>query len=170
MKKAFWVTLIALSCAVAGTAQDFSKVDVFGGYSYLRSDPGLGLASGDGHGWEASAAYNVNKWFSLKADVDGHYCCDQTMHNFLFGPQISFRGEKVTPFVHGLVGGSHGTSTGGFSTTVMAFALGGGLDIKWTDRVSLRLAQVDYLGTRYGDATQNNLRVSAGIVIHFGRK
>ena len=56
------------------------------------------------------------------------------------------------------------------SPWVLGFAAGGGLDVKWTDRISVRLVQADYLGTRYGDATQNNFRLSAGIVFHFGRK
>ena len=76
----------------------------------------------------------------------------------------------MKPYLHGLVGGSHGTSFGGFSDTVLGFALGGGLDVKWTDRISVRIVQADYLGTRYADATQNNFRLSAGLVFHFGKR
>ena len=170
MKRALWVTALVVFCAIGSWAQYDSKVDVFGGYSFVHSDPGLSLASGNASGWEASLTYNWNKWLALKADVDGHYCCDQSMHNFLFGPQFNLGHGKLKPFVHGLVGASHGTSTGGFSDTVLGFAAGGGLDLKWTDRISVRLVQADYLGTRYGDATQNNFRLSAGIVFHFGRK
>ena len=168
MKKACLFALLLAIGAMPVFAQD-NKVDIFGGYSLVHSDPGA-LASGNASGWEASLGYNWNHWLTLKGDVDGHYCCDQSMHNFLFGPQINFGSGKVKPYVHGLVGASHGTSTGGFSDTVLGFALGGGLDIKWTDRFSVRIAQVDYLGTRYGDFTQNNLRFSAGLVIHFGKK
>jgi opacity protein-like surface antigen len=170
MNKPLWVVVILLACAVASGAQDTSKFDIFGGYSFVHSGPGLGLTSGDANGWEASAAYNWNKWLALKADVDGHYCCAQTMHNFLFGPQINLGHDKLRPYFHGLVGVSHGTSSPGFSDTVLGFALGGGVDLKWTDRISLRLVQADYLGTRYGDATQNNFRLSAGLVFHFGKK
>ena len=151
-------------------AQTTPKFDVFGGYSYVRSDPGFSLPAGNASGWEGALTYNWNNWLALKADFDGHYCCDQTMHNFLFGPQINLGHGKLKPYLHGLVGGSHGTSTGGFSDTVLGFALGGGLDVKWTDRISVRIVQADYLGTRYADATQNNFRLSAGLVFHFGKR
>lgn len=169
MNKALRVAALIVFCAVGSWAQDTSKVDFFGGYSFVHSDPGFGLLSGDANGWEGSLSYNWNNWLALKGDFDGHYCCGQTMHNFLFGPQITLGHGKVSPFVHGLVGASHGTSPG-FSDTVLGFAIGGGLDVKWTERISVRLVQADYLGTRYADATQNNFRLSAGIVFHFGKK
>ena len=134
----------------------------------MHSDPGA-LPTGDAHGWEGTLGYNWNHWLTLAADFDGHYCCDQTMHNFLFGPQINLSKGKLKPYVHGLVGVSHGTSPG-FTDTVLGFALGGGLDLKVSDRISVRLVQADYLGTRYGDFTQNNIRLSGGLVFHFGRK
>lgn len=171
MKKVLVVTALLLLCSLGSWAQNDPQFDLFGGYSYLHSGPGMGLSSADANGWEASATYNWNRWLALKADIDGHYCCDQTMHNFLFGPQINLlHGKKVQPFVHGLVGVSHGTSTGGFSDNVFAYAVGGGFDYKWTDRISIRIVQADYLGTRYGGETQHNLRLSAGIVFHFGSK
>ncbi|MBZ5648661.1 MAG: porin family protein [Acidobacteriia bacterium] len=169
MKKALWIAPLVVLFAMQGFAQD-SKVDIFGGYSYVRSDPGFTLPAGDASGWEGALTYNWNNWLALKADFDGHYCCDQTMHNFLFGPQINLGHGKLKPYLHGLVGGSHGTSFGGFSDTVLGFALGGGLDVKWTDRISVRIVQADYLGTRYADATQNNFRLSAGLVFHFGKR
>ena len=169
MKKALWLAPLVVLFAMQGFAQD-SKVDIFGGYSYVRSDPGFSLPAGNASGWEGALTYNWNNWLALKADFDGHYCCDQTMHNFLFGPQINLGHGKVKPYLHGLVGGSHGTSTGGFSDTVLGFALGGGIDVKWTDRISVRVVQADYLGTRYADATQSNFRLSSGLVFHFGKK
>ncbi len=167
---ALFAGLVCL-CALPAAGQDSSKIDVFGGYSYLRGNPGFGLPSGNASGWEGALTYNWNNWLGLKADFDGHYCCEQTMHNFLFGPQITFkRDSTASPFIHGLVGISHGTSFGGFSDTVLGFAAGGGLDMKVGDRISIRVAQVDYLGTRYADATQNHLRLSAGLVFHLGGK
>jgi hypothetical protein len=52
-------------------------------------------------------------------------------------------------------------------------AIGGGVDYRLTNRFSLRPLQVDYLLTRFPEGTpnnsqtQNNLRASTGIVIHF---
>ncbi len=170
MKKALLFAPLVVLFAIQGVAQDTSKVDFFGGYSFVHSDPGFALPSGNASGWEAALDYNWNHWLALKADMDGHYCCDQTMHDFLFGPQINLAQGKWKPYLHGLVGVSHGTSTGGFSDTVLGFAVGGGLDVKWTDRISVRVVQADLLGTRYADETQKHFRLSAGLVFHFGTK
>jgi hypothetical protein len=62
-------------------------------------------------------------------------------------------------------------------------AFGGGVDAKLNSRFGLRVVQVDYLPSRFGGQTealfgtvgplitswQNNLRVSTGIVVKFGR-
>jgi opacity protein-like surface antigen len=110
------------------------------------------------------------------------------------------RAPRVTPFVHALFGGMQANkfvpSTmvivpggGGIvvppagcttifcyeSETAFAMALGGGLDVKATHHVWVRAFQVEYLRANltYANqipATQNDLRVSAGIVVRFGRR
>jgi hypothetical protein len=50
--------------------------------------------------------------------------------------------------------------------------IGGGVDYRINNRFSIRPLQVDYLLTRFSEGTsnnqtQNNLRASTGIVIHF---
>ena len=168
MKRILLITGMVVLCAMQGFAQD-SKVDLFAGYSFLHTSPGSGLSSADAHGWEGAATWNWNNWLGLKADFDGHYCCDASLHNFLFGPQINLGHGKLAPFVHGLVGVSHG-SAGGVTDDAFAFALGGGLDVKATDRIAIRIAQADYFGTRFAGYTQNNFRFSAGLVFKFGSK
>ena len=166
-RTALVIALVLFSTAVAFAQTP--KFDFFGGYSFVHSDPN-GLQTGNANGWEASLDYNWTNWLALKADVDGHYCCQQTMHNFLFGPQINLGHGKLAPYVEGLIGVSHGTSLGGFSDTVLGFALGGGVDWKVKSSWSWRVAQADLLGTRYGDVTQKNFRLSTGLVFHFGKK
>jgi len=168
MNRTLLVTALVVLSAATTLAQT-PKVDVFGGYSFVHSDPN-GLEPGNAHGWEASLAYNWNSWLGLKADFDGHYCCDQSMYNFLFGPQINLGHGKLTPYLEGLVGASHGNSAGTFSDTVLGFAVGGGADWKLTHRLSWRVAQADLLGTRYNDVTQKNFRFSTGLVFHFGKR
>ena len=51
--------------------------------------------------------------------------------------------------------------------------LGGGIDLKASRRFSVRLVNADYLVTTFDNGTnnhQNNLRISAGPVIHFGER
>jgi len=116
------------------------------------------------------------------ASVDG------SVVTYLFGPRIRFGGDKITPFAHALFGGAHlsdvtssgsplcptsATCTVTSSDNAFATALGGGIDVKVSRHFSIR-GQAEYLMTRFKDvtsstgarATQNNARISAGVVIH----
>lgn len=120
---------------------------------------------------------------------------------FLFGPQYSYRAmPRVTPFAHALVGGIRANRLvppawinlpgGGIglvpgpgctnllcyqTVTSFAMALGGGLDVKATDRVWIRVAQAEYFRANLTNANgtsaaQNDVRISTGIVFRFGRR
>src|SRR5262252_5421675 len=90
------LALLTTACALAQAQKEsFQKVDLYGGYSYLHSNPGPGVNSADSSGWDTSLNFNVNRWFGIKADMSGAYCCsNQTEHNFLFGPQLTWRLKK----------------------------------------------------------------------------
>jgi len=165
-------------------AQDTAKVDIFAGYSYVRDNPSTsGVSSFNLHGGSASVAYNANHWLSAVADFGGYHAnnilgsgIDGTISTYLFGPRVSYRKfERVTPFAQTLFGVAHASGSGfGVSSTSNAFAatFGGGMDVKLSHHFSFRPAQVEYLLTRFPEATsnretQNNLRVSTGFVFHF---
>jgi outer membrane protein OmpA-like peptidoglycan-associated protein len=142
------------------------------------------------HGLEASIAGNVNRWFSLVGDFGFYRIKDVppnvsgSAYTFLFGPQFSLRHERWTPFVHALFGAARlsdvqvsppATTSAffnrSFSENSFATALGGGVDANFNKHIGVRLFQVDYLLTKFtdgGDDKQNNLRASAGLVLHFG--
>jgi outer membrane protein OmpA-like peptidoglycan-associated protein/opacity protein-like surface antigen len=105
--------------------------------------------------------------------------------SYLFGPRLSFRNHgRVTPFVQALFGGMHANevtlSHCTFSCTFLpsedafAWAAGGGVDIKVRRHFAIRLIQAEYLMTRFQDystgatASQNDMRLSSGIVFRFG--
>ena len=170
MKKLMVLAVLVVLASALGFSQEVPKWEVFGGYTYLRVNPGFGADGVDTSGWEAAANYNFNRTWGLKADFSGHYCCDDNhMYNFLFGPQFSYSRDKYTLFAHGLVGGSHADAVGAEDTSV-AFALGGGFDWNATERISIRVVQADYLGTHFLDEMQHNFRVSTGLVFRFGKK
>ena len=59
------------------------------------------------------------------------------------------------------------------SQNAFAMTVGGGIDYRLSEHFSLRPAKVDYLLTRFNEfgstntQTQNNLRVSTGILFRF---
>jgi hypothetical protein len=152
--------------SLSASAQDLGdKVELFGGYSYLRTDsPGANL-----NGWELSGQYKLAPFFGAAADFDGHYGSpfgpSASFHTFLFGPQVSFP-ARVSPFGHILFGGAH-VSQAGFSDTSFAMAIGGGIDARIAGPIYWRVFQGDYLPTWFGSTRENNARISTGIVIHF---
>jgi opacity protein-like surface antigen len=186
MKLKLVVSLLAVLSlfGVSARAQDTPKVDIFAGYSYLRENPSTaGVSSFSLNGGSASVAYNANNWLSGVADFGGYHNgnilgtgTSGTLSTFLFGPRISYRRhERITPFGEVLFGVAHASaSIAGASGSDNAFAMsvGGGVDYKLSNRFAIRVAKVDYLMTRFsetgtGGQTQNNLRVSTGIVFRF---
>lgn len=163
-------------------AQD--KIEIFGGYSFLRSGatpevplliPGcpscppppssIGINT---NGWEVTGVFKPSRWLGIAADLSGHY--DTSIrHNFtyLFGPQISLPVGRISPFAHVLLGATNQSRFGSDNGNAFASAIGGGIDVKVSHFVSFRLVQVDYYMIRFIGQTQNGIRVSTGIVVHF---
>ena len=110
---------------------------------------------------------------------------DSRVYNFLGGVQIKDNATEGTfkPFAHALVGAANVRNKVSFSggcvaivpspcpnftdsETGLAGAVGGGLDIRASDRVDIRVIQFDYNPTRVFDSTQHNFRIGVGIVFH----
>ena len=94
------ICLASLTTSAQGLGD---KLEVFGGYSYMHVDANPGFSS---NGWEFSGNYKFAPWIGGVADFDGHYGSGNSIHNFLFGPQLSFP-ARISPFAHFLIGGSH---------------------------------------------------------------
>jgi opacity protein-like surface antigen len=190
MKLRVVVSLLSFASLFALTTQaqeERKTIDVFAGYSYVRANPAT--VSNDHfslNGGTASVAYNFNNWLSGVADFGGYHTTnglasglDGTLSTYLFGPRVSYRHfGRVTPFAEVLFGDAH--AGGGVFTTnsqnAFAMTVGGGVDYRFSRRLSIRPLKVDYLLTRFNEfnsfnslstQTQNNLRVSTGIVFRF---
>ncbi len=89
-------------------------------------------------------------------------------HNALFGPRVSAEVHGIRPFGEFLVGASHISRSNGISdsNTSFANAAGGGLDYRLAGPVSIR-GQLDWIETRFYGQSQNTVRFSTGIAIHF---
>ena len=188
------ITAVCLSFCFARVADAQDTVQIFGGYSYLRPTlslqtfgvcpvgllPPCPIVALDSHpnlnGWELSGTYNAYKWLGATADFSGHYGTDHgaSVHyqTYLFGPQVHFPGP-VSPFAHLLIGAAHesvGTGNSNIasaSASAFAVAAGAGIDLHIAPFLSVRPIQLDYLVTRFGSTTQNQVRASAGLVVHF---
>ena len=187
MKLKRWVSslaVVALFAFSASAQESAPKVDVFAGYAYLQANPGLtGVDSLHLHGGNASAAYNITSWLGGVADFGGYTNgnilnthTSGTFSTYLFGPRVSYRHySRITPFGQVLVGAAHANAAPfGTASTQNAFAMtaGGGVDYKLRDHFSIRPFQAEYLMTRFGEGmlgtwTQNNLRVSTGLLFRF---
>ena len=75
-------------------------------------------------------------------------------------------GSAVRPFVHVLGGWVRYTGFGVSNNFGMAF--GGGVDIKVSDRISIRAGQVDYRRS-FGSVPLDSFRFGGGLVIHLGK-
>jgi peptidoglycan-associated lipoprotein len=184
----YFLAALLLSAAAAH-GQGLGGAEVSLGYSYMRANAPPGQCGCfNMNGLSGEFATGLGHGFSVVADLGGYHQGNVDSSglslwvvNYLFGPRLSYRRSKHwTPFAQFLVGGAHGSGTlygssTGASGSANGFALstGGGLDWKATRHVSVRLFQVEYLNTRLPNSSndvQNNLRITAGVVFHFGKK
>jgi len=182
---------------IPGYAQECncSKVEVFGGYSYLSASPKtdrLPFSLTDfnsrigQHGYGINAAFNLSGRFGFVADVSRNMAdkeialanTDTSTTLFLFGPRFSSRSEGVTYFAQAFVGGAKRRAESTIfhvSGTDFALGLGGGMDLQASKYIAFRLFQFDYIPSRGGDNSpgigrrwSQNLRAQVGLVVKLG--
>jgi hypothetical protein len=115
---------ITLILTVLPLAAQSSRVEVFGGFQYLRDGDVDGLNDGLGAvGWNAAATYYFSKHFGATADFSGSYRSATLVLNqpylgdggrfpvqlraytYTFGPVYNLnRRGRLRPFVHALFG------------------------------------------------------------------
>jgi len=148
------------------------------------------------NGFNVSATGYFTKNFGVTGDFSAHFKTNSLADplggniethirvlNVLGGPQYKFgSNSRVAPFVRALAGvaNTHAklevpslSSTDTASSTDFALAIGGGVDVRVSDRLDLRVFQVDYnpmflssgneLG--FGNKRADNVRFSFGVVI-----
>lgn len=158
---------------------DYPHWEAFVGYSFFDLRPGNTFAGPVRlQGGSASLDYNFNRWFGVEGEFGGYHDgtvnnapADVTIFTYLFGPKFTYRNSsRVTPFGEILLGG--GYVNGPPSNNAFTFAAGGGFDLWLTRHISWRMVQTDYIMTRFtndgGNFPQNNVRVSSGVLIHWG--
>jgi len=184
MRKLAIACLCFVFCGMAA-GQVPTSGNVCFGYSYESvSSSALNLSTSRANlqGWEASLEGKVFPLLGIVADFSGHYGSENifvpvtgggigvnvTGHeeDVLFGPRVSFPVGKFRPFGEFEVGVGHINTNASGSQTSFATALGGGLDYRIIRLVAWRF-EGGYVSTRFFSTTQNNLRLSTGIVVRF---
>lgn len=158
---------------------------------------GTGISSRQGFsGWNGSLEVKIFPYIGMVADFSEHYgsqseplavgtcaigvvCGPVTanghLQNYLFGPRVSASFGKIRPFGEILVGAGHvsvkvnSPFPDNFPVpgeTSFATAIGGGFDYKIIRPIAARF-QGDYIRTSFFGTSQNNIRVSTGIVVRF---
>jgi opacity protein-like surface antigen len=169
-----WLALLVSILPPAVSAQDTPRAEVFGGYSFTRSeDTNL-------HGFETSLALNLGGSLGVVLDLSGHFATvegvDVSRTFFLAGPRLSRRGDDLTLYGQLLVGGvrtSAGIEVLGVSisehSTDLAGTVGAGVDFEvarsWAVRLQGELAVI-----RGDGRTATEPRASLGIVYRVGRR
>jgi outer membrane immunogenic protein len=176
-----WALLcgVMLLSAVAASAQDAPKVEVFAGYSYLHTSlSGTGVTASL-NGGSASVSYNPNSWLGIVGDFGGYHGggdefgdgVNGVVYTYLFGPKATFHVGRITPFIHTLFGGAHASAGSRYgSENAFAMASGGGIDWNATEHLGIRVVEADYLLTTLDDGgnnRQNNVRLSAGFTFRW---
>lgn len=158
-----------------GTNLAFHGINVSGVYNLTRYIGIKGDFSATRGGRRVNFGTNTAS-FSFREKI--------TLFNILGGIQFKDNANsgRFKPFAHALVGAGHiRARTSDFQCTPagscgaaglpgsgpgrdLAFAFGGGLDIRIKNRIQFRLIQVDYNPVKLTTATQNNVRLATGIV------
>jgi peptidoglycan-associated lipoprotein len=168
------------------------RMELEAGYTYLHSNaPAGGCGCFSLSGGNATFAWPVMTGrFALVGDFSiAHASAASTSGNNLtlstytaggrYLPKLSQ--SSLQPFGQALIGVAHASgplvqgANPGAANAGAAFAanLGGGVDLKANRRFSIRLIEADYLLTTFDNGSnnhQNNLRISAGVVVRLGEK
>jgi len=182
---------LALLGFFAGTARaqrdlaSTTQLEISGAYSYVRANAANSGGTFNLNGGSGSFACNFTDRFSVVADGGAYRFSglsnglDSTMYTYLFGPRIRIhKFGHVIPFAQVLLGGGRlNASSGNVNAGENGFSMaaGGGVDLPLRGHFAVRLVEADYLLTRFNrvdgsSATQNDLRISTGLVFRFGRR
>jgi hypothetical protein len=208
MRRLIFVVMGLFLFSIPSFAQEviYPKAEVFGGFSISSAavssiDPTTGLPISLREtfwGWQGSANFNLTHHLGIVGDFGGQYksipgitgvgatvsSTSLNSYQFLFGPRVMWRRNRVTPFVHAMFGGVKegigsttlsvlGTTvtTPAVSSTGLGMGIGGGLDINVSDRLALRLPQFDWTPMHVGGVWEKNvIRIGVGLVVKAGQK
>ena len=181
MRKLAYTLLLPLLFSSEAIGQDSAdpKFEVFAGYS-LRTirqplfwgpypHPPVFSYRDNAHGGALGFDYNFHRHIGITAEFAAQHHSYITTGQFLAGPRFRLRSGRVTEFTHVLVG-AYRIFPGYSAPTDFALGLGGGVNVRLTNRVSLRAFQADWIPVKEEFRWSHQTRFQTGIVFTFGRR
>ncbi len=183
MRKLLTFVSLIVFLSLASAPKAYSQVELYGGYSHLSLNGAPSNMGSSSNGWQGGAYLHLLGPWGVEADYSNHYGVNPSLQlggnryyvprfTELYGPRFTLALPRIHPYVHALVGTVNGTAqtfTGRVSENALGMAFGGGLNVKATSHIWLRLVQVDYIRAQFTNNTQNDMRVSAGLIFRFGQ-
>jgi hypothetical protein len=197
--RAQWICLISVLLGFPATAsaqtgdgmiifaiflQQLNKVaDLSAGFSMARGTNTPGSERVIPIGLQFGTTIDVHKSLGIDADLavqSGKPAGSSELFNmfeYLFGPRFSARTRRATVFGHILAGGvKHWQDSPGYEQPAtfkgggFAMAFGGGFDVNVSERIAIRVAQVDWIPIREDGCWINNtVRFGFGIVFRLAK-
>ena len=119
----FLLVLLCCSATYTVAQEDYYRVEVYGGYSYVNAERSLGEDRQSLNGFNASVTGNLSRYVGLKFDYAYHrdsmefvtsgapinVRLGERQHSFLGGVQFKDNSTeaRVKPFAHFLAGANH---------------------------------------------------------------
>lgn len=182
MRKLLTLSSVLFLLILVSTPKAYGQVELFGGYSHLGLSGTPSNIASSSNGWAGGAYLHLLGPFGVEADYSNHYgVTPQVPSNGgryyvpgfteLYGPRFTLALPRIHPFVHALFGTVHGKAeipSGSITENATGMAFGGGINVRGTRHVWLRLIQIDYLRAQFTNNTQNDTQISAGLIFRFG--
>jgi len=181
IRRSLFVILLslALGAPLLLSAQNSvgSKTEVFGGYSGYRAGGSVnGVKVPDfTDGWAGQIIFSTGKWTGLLVDVNGHHNSSAAAHDLAVGPRFQLPIGHFSPFAEALLGIQHFSLKSFPTQNTPTYIFGTGIDVRISDRFSIRPFQISYVNTVYTPAPAgsqniafNGVRVQSGLIYHLG--
>jgi hypothetical protein len=175
------LAVMLLGLLLAGNCHAQSNVFVGGSYTHNGDLPktvkgAIGVLESNTNigGVDLDLSTKLAGPVGLALDLGFSHNGTQNQFLFLGGPEVSARFKQSRLFAHALVGGAYETQKiKGFNALALAdssfaYSLGGGVEKYFGKVVGLR-GGLDYIYTDAFHGSENNLRVTAGLVFRFGK-
>jgi hypothetical protein len=155
------------------------RVDVAGGFTVIRANEGPAVCgcfymNGGSGELAVTNSHNIsfvtNVGYTSQTNI-GNIDRNLALLTVLEGGRYTLERGRLSTFGQGMVGLGKTTSNYKIdqSSARLALAVGGGLDLRLSNRFSIRPAEVEYLFTTIPNGQnnfQNQLRMTAGVVFH----